>query len=356
MSPATAGVLVTDLMDAGVVVSAGWNRSKVGRRSERLSLSENGPFVLGVDLSESDIRFGVVDLWGRVLSRASRDFRCVGSRADEHAVVEAIVEHLAALPMDVAGIGLAVPGIVDIDRRVIRKAVNLSWGDVALQPLLEARVKVPVTMEQHRKAALLAEEWWGAAQLADPAVLLMLGSGVGVGIKIAGSMVTGVTGVAGEIGHIPLVPDGPPCACGQHGCFETYASATALRARYRTLMRRHDGLDVDGNELSVAQIAAAAVGGDGAAAEALDEHARYLGLGLVTLINILNPQVVILGDEVMEAADLLLPKVRDFVDRHALPDAMTATELKTSSFDGEGSLIGAATVALEHLFMRIASN
>jgi predicted NBD/HSP70 family sugar kinase len=347
VSPATAGQLVGGLLERGLVVTSGHTASGLGRPAERLTLNGQAPLVLGVDLSDSAIRLAVVNLAGEILSRDTVPFPESEPGREAADVVALIAAHAAALPTPVSRIGLAVPGVLDAGRRVVRRAVNLGWRDVQLAQLLAAYVDVPVSMEQHREAALLAEQWWGAARLADSAVLLMLGAGVGVGVMVGGALVRGASGVAGEIGHVPIDLDGPRCACGLRGCLELYAGGPALCRRYAEL--RGDPA-VRAEPVTVGTVARAARDGDAAALDALAVHGRYVGQAVVMLLNILNPEVVILGDQGMEAGDLLLSHVRAFVAAHGFSDAADSAEIKASSLGSDGSLVGAATVAIAGVF------
>jgi glucokinase len=232
---------------------------------------------------------------------------------------------------------------------VIRSS-NLGWHDLPLRHLLENAVDLPVTVDRNTDAALLGEEWWGSVRAQDPVIFVTVGSGVGAALKVHGGLVYGASDAAGEFGHIPVVPDGPRCRCGSRGCLETLTSVRALLARYREL-RRAAGTPLR-RRPTVASIASAAAD-DPLAGQALGEVADRLGNGLATLVAIVNPGVIVLGGELMEAEAVVLPRIVDILDKRG-PDAPGAgVEVMRSTFRDQASLVGAATLGFAALFAGI---
>lgn len=352
MSPSTASALVADLVEAGLVAVDGIGQSSGGRPPEQLVLNPTSPLMLAINLGETDVRLGIVNLQGRLLE--SRRARFQGSKGQIR--LEPILDKaakLAASSPHVVGAGIAVPGLIDRKRGVVRAAGNLGWFDLDLRAEAERRLGVPVEVDRHTNAGLLAEEWWGQGTVSDPLLFVTAGSGIGVGIRVDGRLVEGATGVAGEFGHIPVEPNGRLCVCGRRGCLETVASSRALLDRYASLRAEST---VSTPPLAVADVAAAAAAGDALARQALTDVAERLGLGLVTLITLLNPAVVIVGGELMDAETFVLPVVRDVVARQTLDVAREAVAVRASSFRDDASLFGAAALAFDALFQRVALN
>jgi len=347
ISPTTVGSLVEGLVRDGLVVAAGLEPSMGGRPPERLSLDPEGPLALGVDLGETAARFGLLDLAGRLVATETLPFR---RRQRDGSVDTAIVsDGITALLAEtglgdrIAGIGVAVPGLVDREAGAVRYAANLGWQDVALAGQLALEFDRPVLLDRNTNAALLAEEWWGTAAHDDPAIFVTLGSGIGAAIRVDGQFVRGASGAPGEFGHIPAVADGPECRCGQRGCLEALASSAAVQRSYQRLANATP----DGGISAVVQ---AAREGDPFALHVLDEAARHLGIGIATLVNLFNPSVVILGGELMEAEDLILARIDAQVRARSLKVSSAALRLVSSSFHGDAALIGAATTAFGALF------
>lgn len=346
ISPSTASALVGELIEAGLVSLDGIGRSSGGRPPEQLVLNPTSPLVLAINLAETDARLGVVNLHGRVLESRRARFQSSDGRIRLEPILQK-AKRLAELHPHIVGAGIAVPGLVDRKRGIVRGAGNLGWFDLDLRAEAERWLGMPVEVDRDTNAGLLAEEWWGAGPASDPLLFITAGSGIGVGIRLHGSCVEGASGVAGEFGHIPVEPDGLPCGCGQRGCLETVASSGALIDRYaRSLPASPAGQP----RPTVAGIASAAEAGDALARQALTEVAERLGLGLVTLINLLNPATIVVGGELMDAEEFVLPVVRAVIARRALDVAHEVVSVRSSSFRDQASLIGAAALAFEALF------
>lgn len=345
LGQATVSVAVGDLLSRGMIVATGHDRSTGGRRAERLALNPDRPLMLGIDLGEAEAQLGLVTLEGRLVSVERVKFRRT-KRGVATEPVMAAARQLTTKRTDIAGIGVAVPGVVDSAAGQVRNAANLGWKELPLAAMFEDGVGIPTIVERNAHAALLGEEWWGSVD-GDPFIFITLGSGVGAGLRLNHAFVHGATANAGEFGHLTVDPGGDRCRCGRRGCLETKASAGALvDLHYRlatTATRRAT------RRRSVARIAAAARDGDTTAQRAIHEVADYLAAGLITLITLLNPRVLMLGGELLDAHDLLLPRVREVVSRDG-PHAANAVEIVPSTFGDQAVVIGAAALAFDRMF------
>lgn len=351
MSPATAGIVVEELQHAGLVVSRGLNHATGGRPSERLALNDRRPLVLAVRLSRTGVHMGVLNLAGALVIRHSEPLRWSGSSVSVEAVIEAAGRFLRGIEYPVSWIGLGAPGLVDTGSGTIRYAANFGWRDVPLRRMLSATTDIPVAVDQNKTVALIAEDWWGAAGSADPAVYAMLGAEIGVAIRIGDAIVRGATDGAGEFGHIPIAPDGPRCGCGKRGCLESLASTVALRRRYRALRgQKATRRPLAAQSPGISELAAAAEAGEPEAVQALTEVSEHLGTGLAMLVNVLNPRLIVLGDELMEAADFLVPRIRRVVQQRALSQLAAPVAIRPSTLGNDAPLLGAGTLALDALF------
>src|SRR5919202_1522204 len=286
--------------------------------------------VIGVDLGGTKLLAGTVDADLRVHHRAYRRSR---RDAVVATIVEAIDEAREAAGGEVLAVGVGVPCLVEPRRGVAMRCNHLSLVDVPLRDLLAERVALPVVVENDATAALVAEWRYGAARGARHALVLTIGTGVGGGILADGRIVRGVSGAAGELGHIVIDEDGPPCPgnCPGRGCLEAFVSGPALAREGRSLAlaEPESGLAralAAGREITGPFVTELAYDGDAAARGALAALGRHLGAGLVSLVNVFNPELIVIGGGLVAAGDLLLEPAR---------------------FGDESGMLGAAALAFE---------
>jgi glucokinase len=239
------------------------------------------------------------------------------------AVVEAVCEFAADLASSgtVAGVGVAVPGIVDEEAGTVSEAPNLGWRDVAIGSAVRERLDVPVTIRHDVRAAALAEGLIGAARGCQDYLLLTLGTGVGAAVVFGGRPYTGQGGRGGELGHITVDPDGPVCACGGHGCLEAFASAGAVVRRYA---------ERSGERVAADEVLARARGGDPAAQVMWEDALDALALAIANYVTLLTPERVVIGGGLAGAGDELFEPVRRRLDslvRFAEPPAVVPAAL-----------------------------
>ncbi len=291
--------------------------------------------AIGIDLGGTKVRAGLVRDDGLVL-RATDEATDRGGAA---AIVAQLVRVATALAGDddVTGVGVGVPGTVDRATGTLVQAVNLDLHDVPLRNLLGEALPGPVQVENDGGCAALGEHRFGAAAGTSDSVMLTLGTGVGGGIVAAGRLYAGATGTGAELGHIVIVRDGLPCqgSCPGHGHLEAYCSGTALAARGR-----------EAGFADAAEVLHAAGSGDDAALALVDDLARSLGAGLVTLANALGPQVIVVGGGLGEAASaLILPRATAILRAEALPPNGDAS-VRPALLGNDAGMIGAACLAL----------
>jgi glucokinase len=288
-------------------------------------------FVVAVDVGGTSIKAARVDMAGRVL--AAREVPTPVADGPD-AVVAALRSVAAELGgADVAALGVVVPGVVDVPGGVARYAANLGWQDVPLAATLGADVRVPVAVDHDVRAAGLAERTFGAARDADDCLVVVIGTGIAGVVVAGGRHVRGASDLAGEIGHVPVYPDGEPCACGQRGCTETYASAAAIARRYAAR---------SGAVASAAQIAARRPA-DPTAAAVWDEAAAALGIALAGYTMLLDPALIVLSGGLAGAGEALRDPVRAALAARLV--WRPAPPLELSPLAGRAGLFGAALLA-----------
>ncbi|MGH2669796.1 MAG: ROK family protein, partial [bacterium] len=273
-------------------------------------------YVVGVDLGGTKILTALVDLTGRVAARV----REATPQSGPDAVVETIVGTVRRVLKDahvdvgaVRGIGVGAPGPADPTSGVVFEPPNLSgWHDVPLAAMLSARLAVKTYVENDANAAAVGERWAGAGRGVDDLIYMTISTGIGGGLIFNGRLYHGVSGTAGEVGHMVIDPTGPRCPCGRTGCLEALASGTSIArdARAAVASGRPTTLSPLAPEaLSAADVARAARDGDPLARELFARAARYVGIGVANLVNLLNPAMVIIGGGVARAGDLLFAPV-----------------------------------------------
>ncbi len=308
--------------------------------------------VMGVDIGGTSIKAALLDSSGTILSKREEPTPVsLGEDGVIARVGEIAVRLLETNRLDthhLAGIGVGVPGAVNVQAGVVYHAVNLGWKETPLREKLEAYLGIPVLVDNDANIAALGEMWKGAGQGTTDLIAITLGTGVGGGVIVNGQIIHGVNGASGEIGHMTMVPNGgPPCNCGKTGCLESYASATAIiRAGTKRAQSGESALLsrllAANGSLEAKDIFAAAQAGDEAALAIVDEAAFYLGLALSHLANVLNPGKIVIGGGVAAAGEFLFSRVRTSFTRFvAFPVAAASCEILPATLGNDAGVIGA---------------
>ena len=351
VSPATVSNLVGDLVDSGVVVEVGLEDSNGGRPRALLEVNPEYGFVIGVDVGETAFLVELFDLGMRV--RASHVSTTGFARLDPADAVDHVVEGIEAVLAEsglaadrLLGIGIGVPGLVEHGDDAIVHGQSVGWDAVPFGRMLRARTALPLLVDNGAKTHGQAERWFGAARGSDNAVILLLGIGVGTSIISNGELYRGATSSAGEWGHTRVMMDGRTCRCGATGCLEAYIGAGAVVARYHELKRRSVTVKPSELEDRVAAILQAGPG-DRSAVRVVEEVARYLGTGIADLVNLFNPERVIIGGWLGQLLPpSVLDLVRDEAGRQALRLPFSQVEILPAELGKDSVALGAATLPI----------
>ena len=309
--------------------------------------------VIGIDAGGTKLLGGVVDEGLVVHHRVRRTWRG-GDRSETLDIfVEAVEEVRAAAP-DVEAVGFGIPALVEWDLGVSRWSTHLPLADVPFRDLMSERLGLPVIVDNDANAALVAEARFGAAREVSHAVLVALGTGIGSGLLLDGRIYRGSRGLGAEIGHMVIDLHGPDCqgACPGRGCLEVMASGSAIGREGEAAARRSPSSALgrrlaDGREITGGIVTELAHDGDEAARSVLAEIGRRLGYGLVGVVNVFNPEVIVIGGGAIAAGELLLAPAREVVSERALPPAREAVRIVPAHFGDESGMVGAALFALE---------
>lgn len=308
--------------------------------------------TVGIDIGGTKIAAGVVDESGQILARK----RVATAGRDAETVEKTVSDLVKQLQgdFDIEAIGIGAAGFVDEKRSRVNFAPNLGWRDEPLRMAVESETGLPVVVENDANAAAWGEYRFGAGKGSDYLVAITVGTGIGGGIIIEGSMYRGRWGAAAEFGHLSVDPGGRPCGCGNRGCWEQYASGNALvrEARYLASERRSEAetmLDLgDGTPEGVqgVHITKAAREGDPVALAAFDFVSRWLGQGMADVAAILDPECFVIGGGVSEAGDILLGStVRAFTESVTGRDHRAMPKVVVASLGNAAGLVGAADLA-----------
>lgn len=314
--------------------------------------------AIGIDIGGTKIAGALVDEAGQIV----REARVVTPAGDSAAIVDAVVglvEELA-LGEQVIGVGVAAAGFIDAEQANIVYAPNLSWRNEPFKAKLEARLSIPVIIENDANAAGWAEYRYGAGRGSKHMTMLTIGTGVGGAVIVNSQMLRGGFGIAGELGHIRVVPNGRLCGCGAHGCIEQYGSGTALLRAARELADSGEAngarlreLRHSAGELTGEQVYQAILERDAGALAILSELGSWLGQTIASLSAVLDPEIVVIGGGVSAAGDLLLEPIRQaYLENMPARGFRPELKLKVAEFVNDAGVVGAADLVRMSLSQR----
>ncbi|MFF3389720.1 ROK family protein [Streptomyces sp. NPDC002669] len=343
LSAATVSNIVRELKEGGTVevtpTSAG------GRRARSVSLSGDAGIVIGVDFGHTHLRVAVGNLAHQVLAEEAEPLDVDASSAQGFGRAEQLVKRLietTGISQDkVIGVGLGVPGPIDVESGTLGSTSILpGWTGINPSKELASRLGVPVHVDNDANLGALGELVWGSGRGVKDLAYIKVASGVGAGLVIDGRIYRGPGGTAGEIGHITLDESGPVCRCGNRGCLETFAAARYVLP----LLRPGHGPD-----LTMERVVQLARGGDPGCRRVIGDVGRHIGSGVANLCNLLNPSRVVLGGSLAEAGELVLAPIRDSVSRYAIPSAARQLSVLPGALGGRAEVLGALALVLSEM-------
>jgi glucokinase-like ROK family protein len=361
LNKSTMGNLLTQLQAWGFVRETGTVNVGPGRPGVMIDIDPDGGRLIGAEIGVDFISVVLTDLKANVVWR--RNLETNGSVRQQARLIE-LTEGLVQEAIDQAresgqrllGIGLGLPGLIDHATGTLLFAPNLGWSNVPFRDMWR-RFGVPVIVENEANAAALGEYMLGVAQHVENFIYLSAGVGLGGGLMIGGQLYGGIDGYAGEVGHMTLAPDGPPCACGNRGCWETFVGPNAILDRIRQAAL--DGhtpqllalpeVAGDIGAIRMRHVFEAADRGEARVLQVLDDVGRYLGIGMASLLNALNPSLVVLGGVLSLAGPYILPRAQREVATRALLATRTNVELQLSAFKFDACVMGGVSLIMREV-------
>lgn len=358
LNKTTVSSLIAELIAAGLAREIGQATSAGGRPGVLLELNPDAGCIIGAELGVGYIKIILTDFRAAILWRQEVAIAIGESPDSAMPKLIELVQEAARLAADsgreVIGLGVGVPGLLDMHSGTLLFGQNTGWRNVPILTRLAAEFTFPVFVDNDAKASTIGEKYFGAAQYVDNFVYVTANVGLGVGVWLNGQVYRGAVGFAGEIGHTTFVPDGPLCSCGNRGCWETFASQKALIERLRSAVTTGSRTRLpvaDGRlgNVTMPMIVEAARAGDSVVLASLEEVGSYLGLVIANLINTFNPTMVVFGGALSLADDFLLPPIQRMVVERAIPWAREATQIVVAAHRFDSCVMGGVALVLHDM-------
>lgn len=359
LNRSTVSSMISGLIEERFVREIGLQPAARGRPGMLLELNPDGGCAVGVEIGVDFISIVLTDFVAQILWRQHVPSDGERRQSTIIARAEKLVQEALAIGRERGlrhlGIGLGVPGLVDIRQGTLVFAPNLQWRDVPFTEMWSRRFDLPVFVENEANAAALGEYYFGIARSVRNLIYLSAGIGLGGGIIINGKLFRGSGGYAGEVGHMTIDPEGDLCGCGKRGCWETVVGPRAIVRRVKQALKSdgnsliYDLIDGDLNRVDVDTVVEAARSGDALAKTALFEVGVQLGVGIANLVNTFNPELVVLGGALSLASPFLLPVIERTVAEHALAKPCEIVKVVASAHGTDACVMGTVALVLDEI-------
>lgn len=352
LTKATSSKIVEELERRNLICPVGIKQQGRGRPTMMYTFNNTAAVAIGVEIKEEEILAVVTQMDAQPL----QSYTLPLSDPKPEKVIDILEQIVASVrqefPNPIIGLGIGLPGICDDQHQIVLLSERLNWKDLPFAEMVRERIPLNVYVENRANAAALAERWYGSGRDCDNFAYVHIGSGIKAGIVLNGNLYSGSSGSSGEIGHLILVRDGPSCVCGKRGCLETLATPQAICERASALVRAGKAeslvqrFGAGSERLSIRDLLEAASQGDQVAVACLTEAAKFLGMALASLTNLLNPKKIILGPFANLAPRVFIDTVRQTVEENTFEMPMRGLEIIPTELSQLGVAIGAAALLL----------
>lgn len=353
LSKVTTSSIVDELIQAGLVGELGSGQSSGGRPPQLLEFLPSSRLAIGVQFAHREIVAVATDLDAKVVREVSRPAADSSAECVVAAAADLVAELLSTLPREqVLGVGFASPGLVDVEHGIVNLAIDVGWRDVPVARILAARLDLPTMVANRSKTAALAERWCWATSDAEHLIYVSIGSGIAAGVVHGDTLYLGATSSAGELGHVTVDPAGPVCECGNRGCLHVYAGEEAIVRRARELARNlpqgplAERIDGDIRSITADTVIDAALNQDPLAIQVIEEAGEYVGIALANVVNLFNPDVIVIGGPTSRVGATLLDRICQVVRRRALTVPSRHVTIAISRLGKTASAVGGAILVL----------
>ncbi|MFD1172314.1 ROK family transcriptional regulator [Oceanobacillus picturae] len=341
LTPPTVSSIVKELLEEGIIRESSLGESQGGRKPTMLHINLDAFYVIGVDAGPQRVTSILTDLAGNIIHRADKQlFTPITNEQFMKILKNAISETIGGAnreKREMVGIGVAMHGVVNVETGTSLIAPNLNLKNIPIKEELEKEFKLDVKVENDARAMALGESWFGGHASASM-VAVNIGHGVGAGLVINEKLYHGDRDIAGEIGHMTIDLHGPTCTCGNTGCLQAFVSGPAIAAH-----AHKEGLTGE-------DIAKLAKSGDKEATSLLEETGKLIGIGLVNLIHLVNPEKIVLGGGVMKSEKFILPAIKETIYARGLTQDAKETNVSVTKLGDHATLLGAVALLLVELF------
>jgi N-acetylglucosamine repressor len=364
LNKSTVSSLVEELINRGLIHETGTNSVGTGRPGTNLELNPQAGGIIGLELGVDFLSVVLSDFIGNILWRRFESVDPIVSEDSTIALtlslVDDAIKDCKARNLRLLGMGVSTPGIVDLKEKILVFAPNLHWRNIPLGRIYSEHTGLPVFIDNDGNAATIGEHLFGVARQSSNFIFVFAGVGIGGGLFLNNELYRGNNGFAGEFGHSPILWNPAfqaPCHCGNRGCWETHANQYSIirRAEASLEVKRHSIIPqlMEQNKapLSISLIKEAADAGDKEAIDILSETGEAIGLGFASLVNIFNPEKIILGGPLSDVGGYLLPAIKESVKKHAMPEIAHQAEILLSAFGTDASVIGAIALVVNDILL-----
>lgn len=357
LNKATVSNLTDELIKEGYVVEKGYGKSKGGRRPVLLQVNKDVGSIIGIDLGVDYIHIILSNFVGEVIFEEYANMK-MGEDKEKlfgllFNLIEKAIKKAPQTPKGILGIGIGVPGIVEKESGTVLLAPNLKWQNVPLRSIVKQRFNLPVYIDNEANAGALGEKWFGEWGKVTDLIYLSVGIGLGAGIIIDNKLFRGTAGFAGEVGHTTINFQDDVCSCGNIGCLENFASERALLSVIKKIVKEGSEdryiccENVD--EITPSQIIQAAKDGSRVCRMAVLEVAEKMGIGVANLVNIFNPEIVIIGNKASFFGDLFLEKLREVINQRSFITQFYNLKIEVSKLKDRAVVLGCIAMVISDM-------
>ncbi|WP_432408315.1 ROK family transcriptional regulator [Wukongibacter sp. M2B1] len=358
LNPATVSSNVSGLLKRKLIKEVGSGESSGGRKPILLELNSSEIYVIGVDMGIKKVSAGLIDIDGSIIQKVTLQYP---EKAKQENVLETIKESIYEVVKKedddfnkIIGIGMGIHGIVDIEKGLLSYAPAFDCHDVDIVSIFKNEFKTPVIIDNDVRVMALGEKWFGKAKEAQNFVLLNIGTGIGAGIYLNGKLYRGNNFGAGEIGHVSISDKKIKCKCGEYGCFEAIASGTGIVTRFIEELKQGSSSSIlnriDVFHITSEEIYKEALRGDKLSIQILKETGNYIGAGISMLINILNPEMILIAGGVSKAGKFIFEGVQRAVSKKSINNNLKFLYIGETDLKENAGIVGAATLIIKDIF------
>jgi predicted NBD/HSP70 family sugar kinase len=356
ISPATVTNIVNALLEKNIIIESGVKRAENGRPSTMIMINQNYGHFIGIEVGETFVQVELFDIF---FNSCQKTYAALPAKHIEPQQIvttmlqgiEEVMQGNGLTEEDMIGIGIGFPGLVDPIKGVSVFTPNWGWHNVSITSLLSEHLSIPMLLDNGAKAMAMGEALFGAGQGINNLVVLLIGTGVGSGIITNRTLFRGSSNNAGEFGHTTLNADGPKCRCGSHGCMEVYLGANGIIDHYLTQQADPAMPCTEDQIACVKYILVEAEKNNPRAIHTIDETIRYLGISIANMINVLNPELLLLGGWLgMLLGSNFMERIEPIVSQYALQQSLVKTTIRVCQLAQDSVAKGAAAMLLNHFF------